>query len=223
MSPDEADEAAGTEDGDESAGTGDVDHAAESEEGDEATSIDLFSPAEDRLLLDAMLGKLATYLRMCGYDTAYVKSDASPAEIGSGGAESATTRGGDGGEPSDPVGDGDRETAIRELATAESRTLVTRDRALGTRTPGAILLSGRQVEDQLAELARAGFALRLSDHPERCATCNAGLEAVGAEEPTPDYAPDAATTDVWRCPACGQHYWQGSHWDDVAETLAGVR
>jgi len=25
----------------------------------------------DRLLLDTMLGKLATYLRMCGYDAAY--------------------------------------------------------------------------------------------------------------------------------------------------------
>ena len=25
----------------------------------------------DRLLLDAMLGKLATYLRMCGHDAAY--------------------------------------------------------------------------------------------------------------------------------------------------------
>ncbi|MFT4921417.1 MAG: hypothetical protein ACI8XM_000614, partial [Haloarculaceae archaeon] len=25
----------------------------------------------DRLLLDTMLGKLATYLRMCGYDTVY--------------------------------------------------------------------------------------------------------------------------------------------------------
>jgi len=27
--------------------------------------------ARDHLLLDVMLGKLATYLRMCGYDAAY--------------------------------------------------------------------------------------------------------------------------------------------------------
>lgn len=28
-------------------------------------------PETDRLLLDVMLGKLAVYLRVCGYDTAY--------------------------------------------------------------------------------------------------------------------------------------------------------
>ena len=28
-------------------------------------------PETDRLLLDVMLGKLAVYLRMCGYDAAY--------------------------------------------------------------------------------------------------------------------------------------------------------
>jgi len=168
-----------------------------------------FDPGDDRLLLDAMLGKLATYLRMCGYDAAYVDSDAAPADLVDGSTGS------------------DRDAAIRELASRESRTLLTRDRQLATATAGTaprvILLTERPIEDQLRELADEGFRLELPDRPRRCATCNASLVAVGPEEPAPDYAPDPATVDCWRCPDCGQFFWRGSHWDDVAETLAGVR
>jgi len=163
-----------------------------------------FDPDDDRLLIDAMLGKLATYLRMCGYDAAYVDSDAAPADL----VEGSTGT--------------DRDAAIRDLASRESRTLLTRDRQLATATPGAILLDSRQIEDQLRELADEGFRLELPDSPRRCATCNGSLVAVGPEEPAPDYAPDPATVDCWRCPDCGQFFWRGSHWDDVGETLAGV-
>jgi hypothetical protein len=38
----------------------------------------------------------------------------------------------------------------------------------------------------------------------------------------PEYAPDPEDTDVWRCIDCGQFFWKGSHWDDVADTLAGL-
>ena len=190
----------------------------------------LFDPGEDRLLCDAMLGKLVTYLRMCGYDTAYVESEADAAAIlATTDPVDATT------EPRDATPDDrdatpdgrdvlpdDRDAAIREWAEAESLTLLTRDRQLGTTTDGAILLSARHVDDQLAELARAGFTLRLPDRPRRCATCNAALETVGPDDPVPDYAPAPDATEVWRCPDCGQHYWRGSHWDDVAATLDGV-
>jgi len=36
------------------------------------------------------------------------------------------------------------------------------------------------------------------------------------------YAPDPGTRRVWRCPAWGQYFWKGSHWDAVAETLSDV-
>jgi len=41
-------------------------------------------------------------------------------------------------------------------------------------------------------------------------------------EATPDYAPETGEQPVWRCPDCGKHFWRGSHWDDVAETLAAL-
>lgn len=146
-----------------------------------------------RLFLDAMLGRLATYLRMCGYDAAYALDEGVEAD-----------------------------EAVLERARETDRTLVTRDRGLAERSPGAILLSSREVTDQLAELADAGLVLDLPATPERCSSCNGSLVAVGSQEPTPEYAPDAAAVDVWRCPDCGQHFWKGSHWDDVAETLAGI-
>jgi uncharacterized protein with PIN domain len=146
-----------------------------------------------RFYLDAMLGSLATYLRMCGYDAAYALDEGIEAD-----------------------------GAILERVRQEERTLVTRDRDLAGRAPGAILLTTREVADQLRELADAGFELSLPATPERCSRCNGALVDVGPQESTPEYAPDAGDRDVWRCPDCSQHFWKGSHWDDVAGTLAGI-
>ncbi|WP_276271342.1 Mut7-C RNAse domain-containing protein [Haloarcula litorea] len=145
------------------------------------------------LLLDTMLGKLATYLRMCGYDAAYAMDR---------GAES--------------------DEDLLALSNTEGRRLVTRDERLARTAEDAVLLTEREVEDQLRELAAAGFPLTLAEEPSRCGTCNAPVERVDRTEPTPDYAPDPAEETVWRCRDCGQHFWRGSHWDDVADTVADL-
>jgi hypothetical protein len=160
-----------------------------------------------RFLLDAMLGKLATYLRICGHDAAY--------------------------GPDEGVEDDD---AVMGLSVAEGRTLLTRDVALAGRAPDAVLLETRAVEDQLRELAAAGYDLEPAAEPSRCGRCNGPLDRVGPGEPTPEYAPgpdpdsgpgsdtgrDPAGTAVWRCRACGQCFWRGSHWADVAATLTDI-
>ena len=146
--------------------------------------------ARDPLVLDTMLGKLATYLRMCGYDAAY-----------------ALDRG------------AEADDDLLALAETEGRRLLTRDEALAGRREDAVLLTEREVVDQLRELAAAGFELELSEEPRYCGTCNAPVEPVDRTEPTPEYAPDPAETPMWRCRDCGQHFWKGSHWDDVAAQL----
>lgn len=157
-------------------------------------------PTSDRLLLDTMCGKLATYLRMCGFDAAYA--------LDAGAGKSRDSR--------DAPGDDEL------LTRAEDRRLVTRDRQLAERAGDAVLVESRVVEDQLAELEAAGFNLSLPDEPARCGNCNGRVTSVEQTEPTPEYAPAPTETDVWRCVDCGQHFWKGSHWDDVAETLAGM-
>jgi uncharacterized protein with PIN domain len=145
----------------------------------------------NRLLVDAMLGRLVTYLRMCGHDALYSLEE---------GLES--------------------DDAIRERARAENRTVLTRDRELAARSDDALLVESREIEAQLAELADAGFALELPETPKRCSTCNGPLERVPASESTPEHAPVPAETAVWRCQHCGQLFWKGGHWDDVAKRLS---
>ena len=147
-----------------------------------------------RLLVDVMCGGIVTYCRMCGHDTLY-------------------------------AGDHDIEAdeAILALARADGRTIVTRDTELATRSDDAVLLSGRDTEDQLGELLRAGVDLELAAEPSRCGTCNGRLERVDRHDPTPDYAPDPDDVVSWRCRDCGQYFWRGSHWDRVRETIERVR
>ena len=145
-----------------------------------------------KLLVDAMCGKLARYLRMCGYDAAYTLERGVEAD-----------------------------EAILALAEAEDRKLVTRDAPLAARADDAVLVRSREIDDQLRELSVAGFDLTLSE-PVRCGRCNGRLERVADGEVTPDYAPDPCERSVWRCPDCGQYFWRGSHWADVEERLAGL-
>ena len=147
-------------------------------------------PDEHRLLLDVMLGTLPVYLRLCGYDAAYA---------------------GDRGVEAD-----DR---LLEIAAEEGRVLLTRDAQLAGRTARSVLLTERAVDDQLAELRGAGVALEVAERPVRCGRCNGRLEPVAATGPTPEYAPDPAETDCWRCRDCGQVFWKGSHWDRMRRAL----
>ena len=147
----------------------------------------------DRLLLDAMLGKLARYLRMWGYDAAY-----------------ALDRG------------VEADDDLLVVATEENRTLLTRDRQLATRAPRGVRIDSREVTDQLRELRRAGFELSLAGEPARCGRCNGPVEPVDASGSVPDYAPDPSETPCYRCRDCGQVFWKGSHWEDVRERIDGL-
>jgi len=160
-----------------------------------------------RLLTDAMLGTLTTYLRFAGHDTAYALEEGVEAD-----------------------------DAVLGVAQQEGRRLVTRDRGLAARSPERHLLTARDVEDQLAELAGQGLSLTVPVAPTRCGSCNGRLEQAPADEPTPEYAPDPAGDgaedgpgtgsqdgfQVWRCLDCGQHFWKGSHWERMRERLAGL-
>lgn len=146
-----------------------------------------------RVLCDAMLGKLATYLRMCGYDAAY-----------------ALDR------------DVDDPEAVLTWARDEDRTLLTRNATLADRAPDAIHLAAHDPAAQLAELVDAGLDLALPAEPRRCSQCNGSVTRAGGDEPRPEYAPSTDEGPAWRCEACGQFYWRGSHWDDLAATLDAI-
>jgi len=177
---------------------------------------DTDDPGPPRVLCDAMCGKLSTYLRMCGHDAAYAL---------------------DRGVEADDV--------LLSLAAAEDRTLITRDRELAARAadgdPAAVLLTERDVLDQLREVAAAGFPVELAAEPTRCGDCNGPVERIGPDgtdidpDDRPEYVPDDAGASpagesdsaddprpAWRCRDCGQWFWKGGHWASVAERLDAV-
>jgi len=146
-----------------------------------------------RLLLDAMCGGLRAYLRLCGHDAAYCLDRGVEAD-----------------------------DAVLALARREDRVLLTRDRDLAGRVDG-VLLTEREVPDQLRELAAAGVDLEPTPEPERCGRCNAPVDAVSADATTPDYAPDPGDTPVWRCRDCGQCFWRGGHYERMCGRLEDAR
>ncbi|AOW80585.1 hypothetical protein HTSR_1409 [Halodesulfurarchaeum formicicum] len=145
-------------------------------------------PADTRLLLDVMLGGLVSILRMVGYDTAY-----------------ALDRGIEADE------------AILAWAEREDRLLLTRDVEVAERAADSLLLKELDPQDQLAELADAGFGLELTE-PTRCSRCNGPLARVESG-PGPEAGPDPTDERVWQCRDCGQFYWIGSHWEHLRAQL----
>lgn len=115
---------------------------------------------ESKLLVDAMLGKLARYLRMCGYDTAYALDRGIEAD--------------------------DR---LQELAREEQRLLITRNRGLSDRLEQSVLLESKEILEQLRELRESGFQIGLSETSAHCGSCNGSLERISDEFDRPEHAP----------------------------------
>jgi hypothetical protein len=139
--------------------------------------------AEPRFLADAMLGRLARWLRILGFDCAF-----------------------DGG-----VDDGELvRRAAREGRIVLSRD---RSLPQDWWVPGIHLVGSEDLREQLREIVRrfdlAGSVRLLS----RCAECNEPLRPAreaGLSERVPPHA-YAAHRSFLECPCCGRVYWEGSH------------
>lgn len=112
------------------------------------------------------------------------------------------------------------DTELIALARAEDRVLLTRDKELASRLPGAVRIRSDDLGEQVRELAGV-LALRLVNPLSRCSVCNAVLEPASPEAVT-ERVPKGVRSrhqEFWRCPDCGRVYWQGSHWDKMVERL----
>ena len=112
----------------------------------------------------------------------------------------------------------DRELVDR--ARREDRILLTRDKELGARVPGAVQVRSDDLEAQIREVA-AVLRLRLVDPLSRCSLCNEILSPVPVDD-VKSFVPEGVRSrhhEFWRCPSCKRVYWQGSHWDKMVERL----
>ena len=148
---------------------------------------------EVRWIADEMLGKLARYLRFLGYDVRYAKD----------------------------MKDGE----ILEAARAEGRIILTRDELLARRGKArAFRLISPEIERQLSEVRRLFPTLRTEVQFLRCSLCNGNLVIADKSTPAP---PKGVPQNVWDtihevsiCTSCGHAYWEGTHTEEIRQTLA---
>ena len=145
-------------------------------------------------LADSMLGKLARWLRMMGNDVIY------------------------------NVQLNDNE--LLDLAKKENRALLTRDLELYRRAASkgidAFFVEGILESDRLAEVAnRYGLDLTINMENSTCPICNTKLISSPKDQLSSQLQKNTFTyyDKFWKCPNCGQIYWQGAHWKQISNTL----
>ena len=149
---------------------------------------------QPRFILDGMLGSLARWLRLFGYDTLYCDTQSDD-------------------EILDQVQD--RVLLSRDIE------LITRARAMGLKAmnPGE-----ESMETMLQSLQdELGVRFTEDPNQSRCPQCNTPVRLVPKAEVKAD-VPEGSFKrhhQFWRCTntACQKVYWQGRHWKRIRRTL----
>ena len=143
---------------------------------------------------DGMLGKLTRWLRILGHDVVY----------------------------STELGD----DYLITVSKNEKRALLTRDLELYKRAIAegidAFYVDGKTGEEKLARLAkRFDFNLDVDMTRSRCPKCNINVRPTPKEKVIEKVEKNTLDhyDEFWKCPKCGQVYWQGAHWSRINETL----
>jgi uncharacterized protein len=149
---------------------------------------------KQKFFVDAMLGKLARWLRILGYDTAYERNIANGAIV-------------------------DRVLNEHRWLVTRDRYLVQRKAVRGRFT----LIRSDFVPEQLQQI-RTELGIRLAIDEEtvcRCVACNHILENIPPAQAGPRVPPFVAKhqTHFTGCPNCGQLYWAGTHWGHLQQQL----
>jgi uncharacterized protein len=157
-------------------------------------------------LVDRMLGRLVAWLRIFGYDTkSALDLKLLPNE----------------------------DTLLIEMAKAEGRILLSRDKELVDRAKKAgvhaVLISPDGIREQLEALTRE-YPLRIEPEMTRCTVCNSPLRKAGNNDiaalknngEVPKHLLDEQAR-LWICVKCGKVYWQGSHWRNILKTADEVK
>ncbi|MCX8195482.1 MAG: Mut7-C RNAse domain-containing protein [Acidilobaceae archaeon] len=152
-----------------------------------------------KFIADTMLGDLARWLRIMGYDVAYSKGyeDEQILEAASLGDRIIITR--------------DR----RLYAKAKKASLK------------AILVESTGTAEKIAEVVvKAGLEVRADPSVSRCPECNKELSRVEDKEAVKDKVPPLALKTYkvfYVCSICGSVYWEGSHWNNIRRTVELAR
>jgi uncharacterized protein with PIN domain len=155
---------------------------------------------EMKFICDRMLGKLATWLRISGYDTLYI---------------------------GDLRVDDEDEFLLKNYL---DRVLITKDRDLFTKSKKigreAFLVKSNNVAEQMKELKALGVKFQIV--MDRCSVCNTPLrkptedEALAALKEMNLVKDMLEKYELWFCENCKKLYWMGSHWVNMIRFLRKI-
>jgi uncharacterized protein with PIN domain len=149
-----------------------------------------------RFILDGMLGSLARWLRIIGYDTIYYV---------------------------DKEDDELRDEAKKNNRTLITRDHELYKKAVKNGI-AAYILQSEKTTTQLKELADT-LDLKMVPLNTRCPKCNSVLNHV-EKEAVKERVPKAslkAFNEFWQCKKCKAVYWRGSHWIQIVKTLNNIK
>ncbi|HRZ13978.1 MAG TPA: Mut7-C RNAse domain-containing protein [Candidatus Omnitrophota bacterium] len=147
-----------------------------------------------RFLLTREVGKLATWLRILGFDALYSCEEARGAII------------------------------IQALRADRIVITRNRHLSCGRGVRIVVLKSERVQEQLSETVAALGIKLSLEQVFSRCVLCNVALQRIDKEtieSRVPDYV--VRTQEAFfTCPVCGRLYWRGTHWGAVAAAIRAL-
>ena len=145
-----------------------------------------------RFLLDGMLGSLARWLRICGYEASFMENTSDDELI---------------------------RLALEEdlILLTRDKQLCRKAQKAGLEY---LLVHGDDSVKRLAQVSRR-YNLTLTPTQSRCPNCGFSLRKTDKREIEAKVPPRTyqAYDDFWFCNACGKTYWQGSHWRSVLDTV----
>ncbi len=140
---------------------------------------------------DVHLGKLARFLRIAGFDTAY-RNEWADVEL--------------------------VETAVAErriILTCDRRLL------MRSAVTHGYLVREREARAQLTEVLEHFDLWSAVQAFSRCPVCNDAVEPAPKDDVVQELPPGMAATydEFWRCTGCGQVYWRGAHYPSLRELV----
>lgn len=147
-----------------------------------------------KFVVDSMLGNLARWLRLLGYDTLYYRN----------------------------VEDWRLLNIARdEGRVLLTKDLVLYRKALKKEITSLYIESSNIAESLALMAKKLGIKLKFDESNTRCPLCNTLLVLIPKAEALHLTSPEVGRKydNFWRCPKCSKVFWQGNHWNTIGKVL----
>ncbi len=139
-----------------------------------------------------MLGSLARWLRLAGFDSIYYRDNDDDALI-------------------------QEAMSSQRLLLSRDKSLIQRATKKGV---DAVLVNRGKAREQLVQI-KEYLGVVFSSSLSRCPVCNGELSLktkAEVQEKVPESSLNAFNA-FWMCKSCEKVYWKGSHWGKIIETI----